>query len=292
MKPAPFEYRCPATLDEALALAAEYAGDAKLLAGGQSLIPAMNFRLLQPALLIDLNRIPELEFLRIEDGRGLRVGAMTRQRRLEQDPLVRTHAALLAEAMPWVAHPQIRNRGTLGGSLAHADPAAELPVILLALGGRALARRAGGQRWIAAGDFFRGMFATALEPGEILTEVSFPALPPHTGWSFQEASRRRGDYAMAGVAVTLTLDDSGACSEARLVFLNAGDGPVAADRAADSLRGNPVDEAAIEAAARLVEADLDPLGTLHAPPAFQKHLAAALTRRALATARARALHPS
>jgi carbon-monoxide dehydrogenase medium subunit len=248
----------------------------------------MNFRVIQPALLIDLNRITELDYVRREDGGGLRLGALDRQRRLEQDPLIRETAPLLSEAMPWVAHPQIRNRGTLGGSLAHADPAAELPVILLALNGRVRARRLGGERTIEAHEFFRGMFSTDLQPEEIVIEVELPPMAPRTGWCFLEVARRRGDYAMAGVAVTLTLGTDGRCEAARFVYLNAGDGPVVADKAAETLLGQEPTAASFDAASQAAILAIDPLGTLHATPAFQRHLAGTLTRRALATALVRA----
>jgi carbon-monoxide dehydrogenase medium subunit len=181
VKPPAFDYRAPDSLDEALALLHERGSDAKLLAGGQSLVPAMNFRLVRPAALIDLNRIPELRYVRQHGGAALRIGAMTRERRLEADPLVSSEAPLLAEAMPHIAHPQIRNRGTLGGSLANADPAAELPVVMVALGARFQVQSSSGARWVAAQDFFTGMFATDLAANEILTDVELPGAPPDGG---------------------------------------------------------------------------------------------------------------
>ena len=180
MKPAPFEYKAPRTLEEALALLREYGDEAKLLAGGQSLVPAMNFRVVQPAVLIDLNRVPELSYIRQENNGPMRIGAMTRERQLELDPSIADCSPLLAEAMPHVAHPQIRNRGTLGGSLANADPAAELPVIMLALGARFKVRDASSERWVDAKDFFRGMFTTDLAPDQMLVEIELPvAAVPH-----------------------------------------------------------------------------------------------------------------
>jgi carbon-monoxide dehydrogenase medium subunit len=289
MKPPPFEYLAPDSLSEALAAAKEHGSEAKLLAGGQSLVPAMNFRVTQPTLLIDLNRIPDLDFVRRESGDGLRVGAMTRQRRLEMDPLVKEGAPLLAEAVPFIAHPQIRNRGTLGGSLAHADPAAELPVVALALQARLHAVSADGERWIAAEDFFAGMFTTVLAPEELLVEIEFPGPPAEAGYAFEEFARRRGDYALMGVAAMVSLDAQRHCTQARLVYLNAGDGPVLAAEAAESLVGRPFTPESIEAAARhAAEKEIAPLGNLHATPAFQRHLARVLARRAIATAGARA----
>jgi carbon-monoxide dehydrogenase medium subunit len=288
MKPAPFAYFAPASLEEALALKAQYGDEAKFLAGGQSLIPAMNFRLAQPAMLVDVNGLHELDFVRVE-GDELRLGAVTRQRKLERDPLVKQHAPLLHEAMPHVAHPQIRNRGTLGGSLAHADPAAELPVVALALGARVKAQSSRGARWIEAADFFKGLFTTDLAPDEMLVEAALPALPARSGCAFLEFARRRGDYAMMGVAALITLDDAGACQEARLVYLNAGEGPVSATRAAASLKGQHMTPSAIDEAAALASTqEIEPMGNIHASPEYQRHLARVLTRRALQTAFERA----
>jgi len=289
MKPAAFEYAAPATLAAALALKAEHGDEAKFLAGGQSLVPAMNFRLVQAALLVDLNGLAELDFIRPADDGGLRLGAMTRQRRVERDALVAGRAPLLHEAMPWVAHPQIRNRGTLGGSLAHADPAAELPVVALALNARLRAQSASGERWIAAADFFQGLFTTALTPLELLVEVALPPLPAGTGTAFIEFARRRGDYALMGVAAVISLDEAGIISQARLIYLNAGEGPVLAPVAAGHLLGHrPRPETIAEAARLAAETEIGPEGNVHATPAYQRHLAAVLTRRAVAQAAARA----
>jgi carbon-monoxide dehydrogenase medium subunit len=284
MKPPPFEYQAPDSLEAALEILAEHGDEAKVLAGGQSLIPAMNFRVAQPTLLVDLNRLAGLDYVRRADGGGLLVGAMTRQRRLELDGVIAESAPLLHEAMPHVAHPQIRNRGTLGGSLVHADPAAELPVVALAAGATMRVRSTGGQRDVPAGEFFQGMFVTALQPEEILVEVALPPMPPRSGWSFKEVSRRRGDYAMMGVGVLLALDKKGVCQQASLVYLNAGDGPVAAPQAAEALRGEKRTPEAIEAAAMAAGDEIDPFGNLHASVEYQRHLARVLTRQALETA--------
>jgi carbon-monoxide dehydrogenase medium subunit len=289
MKPAAFDYAAPANLAEALALKAEHGDEAKFLAGGQSLVPAMNFRLVQAAWLIDLNGLAELDFIRPGPDGELRLGAMTRQRRLERDPLVAGRAPLLHEALPWVAHPQIRNRGTLGGSLVHADPAAELPVVALALEARLRAQSAGGERWIPAGEFFQGLFTTALTPDELLAEVALPALPARTGCAFTEFARRRGDYALMGVAAVIGLDAAGAIQAARLVYLNAGEGPVLAPQAAAALVGQPPSPAGVDAAAHLAaETEIAPSGNVHATPAYQRHLAVVLTRRAVHSAVERA----
>ena len=287
MKPSAFDYYAPDSVEEALGLLARHGGDAKPLAGGQSLIPAMNFRVLQSALLMDLNRLTALDGIRHVD-RELRIGAMTRQRRVERDPLVAQLAPLLHETMPHIAHPQIRNRGTIGGSLVHADPAAELPVIAIALKARMRAQSAAGERWLTAQEFFLDMFTTALQPDELLVEIAFPPLPSGAGWSFMEFARRHGDYALIGVAVWVALDDRSVCREARLVYLNAGNGPIDARSAARLLQGQEISLEAIEAAAAAADREILPTGNVHCTPAFQRHLAHILTRRALLQAHARA----
>jgi carbon-monoxide dehydrogenase medium subunit len=293
MKPAPFEYMAPTSLEAALDLLARHGGDAKVLAGGQSLIPVMNFRLAQPALLIDLNHVPGLDFLRRGADGGLEIGAMTRQRSLERDPLVAEVAPLLAEAIPWVAHPQIRNRGTFGGSIAHADPAAELPAIAVALRARFRLRKAGGDRWVEAKDFFGGLFTTLLEPDELLVEAAIPPLAPRTGWSFMEVARRHGDYAQVGIAALVTLGEDGRCREARLVYLSVGDAPVEAKAAAGLLAGTDLGPEAVAAAADKASRDeMDPRGDIHATLEFKRHLARVLTGRAVRRAAERARNPS
>lgn len=289
MKPAPFEYLVPDSLEAALAILAEYGEDARLLAGGQSLVPAMNFRILQPRILVDLNRLEEIDYIKQSREGELQIGAMTRQRRLESDSLVAAGAPLLHAAMPFVAHAQIRNRGTLGGSLAHADPAAELPVVSLALGAQFKASSAGRVRWIDGEDFFQGMFTTDLAPDEMLVEIRFPPAAPRTGWSFMEVAPRQGDYATMGVAAVITLDESGLCEKARLVYLNAGDGPVDAQQAAGTLQGETITADRILAAAQeAAEHEIDPSGNVHASIEYQRHLAEVLTRRALSQALDRA----
>jgi CO/xanthine dehydrogenase FAD-binding subunit len=288
MKPAPFEYLAPDSLDAALDILANRGGEAKLLAGGQSLIPVMNFRLAQPSLLVDLNRLRDLDYIK-EDGGGLRIGAMTRQRRLERDPLVRRLAPLLREAVPFIAHPQIRNRGTVGGSLAHADPAAELPAVAVALNARFRLQRAGGERWVEARDFFAGLFTTVLEPDEMLVEMVLPIPPPQTGWAFLEVARRHGDYAQVGIAAWISFDGRNRCQEARLVYLSVGDGPVEAREAARMLVGTDLSGTVIAAAAdKASREEMDPTGDIHASADFKRHLARVLTDRALRRASARA----
>ncbi len=285
MKPAPFRYFAPQTLDEALSLLAEHGYDAKALAGGQSLVPAMNFRLAQPAVLVDLNRIPELAFVQAADDGGLRIGAMTRQRTLERDPLVEARAPLIHAAMPHIAHAQIRNRGTIGGSLAHADPAAELPAVALALDASFRLRSQRGERWVAASEFFVSLFTTALEPDELLVEVALPPPLPRTGWAIQEVARRHGDYALVGVATALTLDEAGRCRQARIALLSVGDGPVLAKKAAALLAGErPTPDLITTVAETVARDEIDPASDIHASAAYRRHLAKVLTRRALTEA--------
>jgi CO/xanthine dehydrogenase FAD-binding subunit len=288
MKPAAFEYHVPQSIEEAASLLQEYGSDAKLLAGGQSLVPAMNFRVVQPARLIDLNRIAELSYIR-EDEDVIRVGSMTRERHLEFDSSITRRVPLLTEAMPFIAHPQIRNRGTIGGSIVNADPAAELPVLMLALNARLKVRNTSGERWIEAQDFFAGMFTTALAADEILVEIELPFMAARTGWSFMEVAPRAGDYALMGVAALVTLDENGKCKQAKLVYLNAGDGPVDAKEAVQLLEGETPNDPLIESAAALAgEKEINPFGNIHTSVDFQRHLAKVLTKKALLQAFQRA----
>jgi carbon-monoxide dehydrogenase medium subunit len=289
MKPAPFEYLAPDTLEEALELLAEHGSEAKILAGGQSLIPSMNFRVLQPGMLIDINRIEGLDGIQTTDSGGVSMGAMARQASLEHDPIIAEFAPLLHETLPHIAHPQIRNRGTIGGSLVHADPASELPVYALARDARMRIRSAKEERWVDASDFFLGMFTTALNSDEMLVEIEISPPPPRFGWSFQEMARRRGDYAMMGVAAWLVMASDGTCADARLVYLNAGDGPIRAKEAETVLKGQQVGADVIDEAATIAsEQEIDPFGSVHATESFQRHLAHVLTRRALQAAHVRA----
>ena len=288
MKPAPFDYHAPTRLDEALQLLAEHGSDAKPLAGGQSLVPAMNFRLAQPAVLVDLNGVAELAHVTWGRDGGLRLGAMTRQRVLERDRLVADQAPLLAEAVPHIAHAQIRNRGTVGGSLAHADPASELPAVMVALGARFRVRSLTGERWIPAAEFFIGLFTTTLESGELLVECEIPPRPARAGWGFEEAARRHGDYALAGVAAHLELADDGRCAEARVVLFGVGEGPTSSPSARDALLGEKATDGVVGAAAAAVAKDIEPSNDIHASAAYRHHLAQVLTGRALGRAFARA----
>lgn len=289
MKPPVFDYLAPETVDEALAVLAEHGWGAKILAGGQSLVPLLNFRLAEPAVLVDLNRIESLDYVRESESGGLVIGSMTRQRTLERDPLVAARAPLLAEAMPWIAHPQIRNRGTVGGSLAHADPAAELPVLAVALDATFTIRGATGERRVAAGEFFVGLMTTDLAPDELLVEIEIPATEPRSGWGFVEIARRKGDYAQAGVAAVVTLAEDGSVRRARLVYLTAGEVPTPAPAAAEILTQHGLTDEGIRlAAATAAGEEIDPTDDIHASADFKRHLAEVVTRRALTAARRRA----
>ena len=289
MKPAPFDYVAPDSLDATLSLMRQHGDDAKLLAGGQSLIPLLNFRLARPGVLVDLNRLTELDFVRPTSEGGLRIGAMTRQSRLEREPLVAERAPLLQEAIPFVAHPQIRNRSTIGGTLAHADPAAELPTVALALGARFRLQNDTGDRWIEAEDFFVGLLTTALAAEEVLVEIEIPPPPVRCGWSFLEVSRRHGDYALAGLAAKVVLDDAGICTDARLAYLSAGEGPLMTTGGVQLLVGQrPGDQSIEEVARQVATEEVQPTGDIHASAEFKRHLCEVLTRRALETATKRA----
>jgi carbon-monoxide dehydrogenase medium subunit len=290
MKPPPFRLIIAKTPAEALAAKAAYGEDARFLAGGQSLVPALNFRLLEPAVLIDINSLTELAGVRRSGDGYVRIGALTRYRDVERDPSTAQDLPLIHEALPHIAHPQIRNRGTIGGNLAHSDPASELPAIVVALGGRLRAQSAKGERWIAAGDFFIGALTSALAADEMLVEIELPMAPPRSGCCFLEVARRRGDFAIIGVACTVRLDDDGRCSEARIGLCNAGAVPVLAAEASQSLLGRHLAAADFDAAAALVAAAIEPSGSIHASREFQRHLAGVLTKRALATAYERARH--
>ncbi len=297
MKPAPFDYYAPTSVEQALDHVAQLGYDAKILAGGQSLIPTMNFRLAQPAALIDLNNIPELFFIHPSDDGGVLVGAMTRQSTVERDPLIAERAPLVRAAMPYIAHPQIRTRGTFGGSIAHADPAAELPAVTVALGARYRVRNKTGERWIAAEEFFVSLFTTSLQPDEVLVEIALPPIPrtplrgvpPHSGWSFQEVARQSGAYGLAGVAVLVTLDDKKRCQQVRMAFLSCGERPTLAQHAAKVLVGQaPTPEAIRAAAEAAAKDDVDPSSDIHASAAYRRHLVKVLTFRALTQAFQRA----
>lgn len=289
MKPAPFQYIAPLTLTEALEVMSFHGSDAKLLAGGQSLIPVMNFRLAQPAAIVDLNKLTELGRLDVTDAGGLRIGAMVRHSQVEHSQTIADHAPLIHEAMPLIAHPQIRNRGTIGGSLAHADPAAELPVVMVALQARFRLRSSDRERWVNAENFYQSLFTTVLEPDEILVEVDIPPSTGRIGYAFMEFARRHGDYAQAGVVAMIELDESGKCRQARLVYLNLGDIPMVANQAAVALVGHiPSTDLIREVATHAARYEIDPAGDIHATVDYRRHLALVLGKRAIEKAVLRA----
>jgi len=283
VKPPPFDYLAPASVEEALALLGDLGEGARALAGGQSLVPLLNFRLVRPRHLVDLNGLTELAGIREDDGQ-LVIGAMTRQRAVERSALVRARCPLLAEAMPQIGHVQIRNQGTIGGSLAHADPAAELPAVVAALDGELVLRSARGQRMVKPEQFFVTYFTTAAGPAELLVEVRLPVIPPRTGSAFMEVSRRHGDFALVGVAATVTVDEAGVCTGSALALTGVGRTPVVAREAARALVGvKPTAEAVDDVGRRVADA-VRPDSDLHASSEYRKHLAGVLTRRALARA--------
>lgn len=286
MKPAPFTYTCPGTLDEAVALLDQHGDDGKVLAGGQSLMPMMSLRLARPAVIVDLNRVPGLD--RTEaNGDGLRIGALTRQRALERDPGLAARNPLLAAAVPLIGHFQIRNRGTVGGSLVHADPAAELPAVAVALGADFVLTSAAGERVVGADEFYLGYMATAIEPNEMLTEVRLPAWKAGRLWAIDEVSRRKGDFAMVGVALWVDLDDGGACTDARITLFGVGGRPVRVEKAEQRLRGAALDDAVLKEVERMVFEELEPDSDIHASALYRKEVGGVLTRRALAAAAGR-----
>jgi carbon-monoxide dehydrogenase medium subunit len=280
VKPPPFDYRAPSSLDEALALRAEHAGDSALLAGGQSLMPLLNLRMAFPGAVIDLGGVSELVGIREHDG-GVTLGAMTRQRAAERSDLVRTRAPLVAHALVHVGHTAIRNRGTIGGSIAHADPAAELPAVALALDAELVARSANGTRTIAAQDFFLGFLTTALEPDELLVEIRIPGLPQPSGSAFVEIARRHGDFALVGVGAVVVLGPDRSITDARLVFIGVGGAPVRAREAEAVLRGSQPGDSLFAEAAQRAAAQLQPGSDTHATGAYRRRVAAVLARRAL-----------
>ncbi len=285
MKPAHFEYHAPKNLAEALSLLSKLGDTARPLAGGQSLVPMMNFRLARPSNLVDLNQVSELSYIKIEGGE-LRIGAMARQRELERSPDVSSGWPLLREATHYIGHVQIRNRGTVGGSLAHAYPAAELPLAMAALEALFVIRSESHERSAMAEDFFLGPMTTILEPEELLVEVRVPELSPGTGWAFYEISPRYGDFALAAVAALLTLNQRGAIQQARLAL--SGPKPVRSRDAENFLIGEMPEEALYKEAARLATENLDQDTDIHASAEYRREIAGVLVRRALDQATERA----
>lgn len=288
MKPAALTYVRPRSLSEALQLLAEHGEEAKPIAGGQSLMPMLNMRLTTLDYLVDIDRLPDLDGIITAPDGGVYLGALVRHRDLATSTLIRERAPLLAECAPMIGHPAIRNRGTLGGSVAHADPAAELPAALVALDATVCLARVDGERELAAGEFFLDVFTTALLPGELVVGVRLPAAPPRTGWAFREQVRRHGDFALAGAAVRISLDPAGCCEESRVVLCGVGGAPYRSRAAEDLLRGRPPSPDLLAEVARQATAPLDPAGDVHASGAYRKEAARVCAERTLGTALERA----
>src|SRR3954452_2977893 len=286
MKPPLFEYHAPASVDEAVGLLAEHGDEAKVLAGGQSLIPLLSLRLARPAHIVDVNGLSELAS--ISNGSGLEVGALVRHRIAERSPDVASASPLMATALHLIGHAAIRNRGTIGGSVAHADPAAELPAVLVALGGEATVESRRGTRIVPDEQLFQGFLTTAVEADELLTSVRLPVWPARAGWSFTEFSRRSGDFAIVGVATMLALDPSGKIAEAGMAFSGVAGTPVRASAAEAALVGQTPSADLWQHAAAEAAVGLDPPGDLHGTTAYRRHLASVLAARSLMQAHQRA----
>lgn len=292
MKPAPFEYLAPRSLEEALHALSGTDGETRILAGGQSLIPLLNMRLASPKRLVDLGRVKELAYVEERDG-GYAIGAMTRQRTLERDDRISREVPLLAEAIHWVGHPQIRNRGTIGGSIAHGDPAAELPAVAVCLDARVTVQGPRGTRTLDARNLYLGYLATTLAPDEILTDVWFPKAAPGTGHAWLEFARRHGDYAIAGVGVAITLA-ADQIAGSRIVLTGVDGTPVRASAAEALLVGATVDEqhqiqpSTLRPAVEALRSAINPETDVQATAAYRRHLAGVLLERALPRACERA----
>ena len=288
MKPAKFDYRDPENLQEALGLLEQYGDEAKVLAGGQSLMPLMNMRLAHPDVIVDINRIAGLAYISPAADGGLAIGALTRQRAVEQSDLVQERNPLLAAAIPYIGHFQIRNRGTLGGSVVHADPAAELPALSVALEAEFVLERSGNQRVVKAEEFFVSYYATDVEPTELLTELRIPPWPPGWGWGFDEVCRRAGDFALVGAVATIQMDDDGACQGAGITLFGVGGTPARMREAERALVGTRVDGRMLQEVERIVSEELEPDSDLHASAEYRKEVGGVLARRTLEAALARA----
>jgi carbon-monoxide dehydrogenase medium subunit len=287
MKPAPFDYCCPDTIDEAVEVLAANVDDAKLMAGGQSLTPMLNFRVVRPALIIDISRLLELEYVRERNDGGLTIGALTRHRILETSALVANRFPVIPETMRNVAHLAIRNRGTIGGSLSHEDPAAELPMLSRLLHAGSVARSVRGEREIPASKFFVAPLTTALDDDEIVVRVELPGLPAGMGWCFQEFARRAGDFALAAVGVLLDVQD-GEIRQARVAMMGVGDTPMRRPEAEAVLTGKTLSDEVLADAVHAACDPLQPNTDLHASPEFRRHLAGVLMERVTRTAWRRA----
>jgi carbon-monoxide dehydrogenase medium subunit len=287
MIPGAFDYVAPGTLPEAIALLQRHGEDAKILAGGHSLIPLMKLRLAQPATLIDINRISGLSYIK-EEGGELRIGALTREAELDASELVRARYPLLADTARVIADPLVRNLATVGGNLAHADPANDHPATMLAYGASVVAAGPKGERVIPIAEFFTGLFATALAPDEILTEIRIPAPQARSGGAYIKLERKVGDYATAAVAAQITLDASGACAYTGIGLTAVGATPIKATGAEAALHGQPLTDEAIRAAAQIAADESDPTADLRGPVEYKRAMVKELTKRALTKARERA----
>jgi carbon-monoxide dehydrogenase medium subunit len=289
MKPIPFDYFAPTTVAEALDNLAELGYNGKILAGGQSLVPAMNFRMARPAALVDINGITELNYIRPGSDGSLAIGATTRDSQVEKNAEVVRRYPIIPEVMQFIAHPQIRNRGTFCGSIAHADPAGQLPSISLVLNATLKIQKKGSERSVPAEEFFMGPFTSVLEPQELLTEVLFPPLPPRTGSSYQQVARQRGGYALAAVASVVSLDESGKCTQIRMSLVSVSDTPALSKVAPKILIGKkPTPELINEVANTVAASEIDPGTDLHATADYRRHLVQVLVVRSLTEAFARA----
>ena len=281
MKPAKFKYLCPSTIQETLELANDHGEDVRFLAGGQSLVPMMNFRVATPEVLVDLNGVRELQKVSIDTIGNIHIGAMTRARTLETDSSIGTANPLLAEAAKHIAHVQIRNRGTIGGSLAHADPAAELPGIILACDAEIHLQSPTGSRSIAAKDFFQGVFVTGIAQKELLIKVVIPAWPAERFWAFLEVARREGDFALVGVASWFDVDKNGHISDTRIIAIGVGDRPLRLEGAEAKLLGQPPNKKTFERAAKVAIVGITPNGDIHASTDYRREVSEVLVRRTL-----------
>jgi aerobic carbon-monoxide dehydrogenase medium subunit len=287
MKPASFEYFAPTALDETLELLHQHGDDAKVLAGGQSLMPLMNLRLARPKVIVDINRLSGLDRIASTSEGGLAIGALARQRAVEKSALIRGQNPLLASAMPLIGHFQIRNRGTVGGSLAHADPAAELSALAVLLGCEFSLARKDAVRTVPAADFFLGYMATAIEPGELLTEIRFPSWRSGAAWAIDEIARRKGDFALVGAALRAELDNGANIRDVTIVMFGVGGKPQRIESAESMLKGRRVDAEVLRELGRVVAEELEPDSDIHASAEYRKEVGGVLARRALESALAR-----
>jgi CO/xanthine dehydrogenase FAD-binding subunit len=289
MKPAKFDYYAPTSLEEALDKLAELGYDGKVLAGGQSLIAAMHFRMARPTALVDLNNVPELSYIRPTENGGLAIGTMTRVFTVENDAEVTRKFPLLTEVAKFIAHPQIRRRGTFGGAIAHADPAGQLPSISVLMNMKALIRRKGEERWVDGQDLIIGPFMTVIEPDEMLAELVLDPWQPRTGYKYVQVARQSGGYAQSAVASIVTLDEKGSCKDVRMVLMSVGEVPILSQKAGEILIGNAPTREAIEEVAEVVSnEEIDPATDLHATADYKRSITRVLTVRSLTEAFERA----